>query len=156
MKKLIPLLFISVVCFGQNHPSLPATDQINKICSELQKSKFPINTEPGLRIDEINCNKGGLVYSMSLHDYESEDSVNERLISAMGPAYLSQVNDPQFFYSEFRKNKWQIGFLFFDKNESFIFSIVLDTNSKGIYERNFNLEEQFKKLYGSLDKINNK
>ncbi len=156
MRKLIfyIIVFISFISFGQNHPAKLATETMKKYCYELTSFSYPTIREEGLRIDSVICDKGAISYEMNLYQYESSVDQNSIIKTAIHKAYSNSINTSSLL-TDFKKQKWQISYIFYDKNKKFLFSLVYDTNENNQYVRNLNAENIIKKFEEKLSDINN-
>ncbi|MDC2975273.1 hypothetical protein OAY89_00980 [Bacteroidota bacterium] len=151
MKKLILLLFIPLVSFGQqdkslvspakNHPAISASAEIIKTCNYWSSIELPIIMNPESRLDGVHCEKGAFIFTINLYEYLSNESTNTKVLEALNNSFLLGVNNNNDF-SPFRDANWQIAYLFYDKNKKYLFSLVYDKDINKVdeYFRNVGVE----------------
>ena len=151
MKKLILLLFIPLVSFSQqekslvsparNHPAKSASAEIIKTCDYWTSLELPMIMNPESRLDSVYCEKGAFIFTINLYEYLSNESTNMKVLEALNSSFLSGVNNNNDF-SPFRDANWQIAYLFYDKNNKYLFSLVYDKDINKIdeYFRNVGVE----------------
>tara|TARA_Y100001954_G_scaffold230840_1_gene279160 strand:+ start:17 stop:499 length:483 start_codon:yes stop_codon:yes gene_type:complete len=151
MKKLILLLFIPLVSFSQqekslvsparNHPAKSASAEIIKTCDYWSSLELPMIMNPESRLDSVYCEKGAFIFTINLYEYLSNESTNMKVLEALNSSFLSGVNNNNDF-SPFRDANWQIAYLFYDKNNKYLFSLVYDKDINKIdeYFRNVGVE----------------
>ena len=151
MKKLLLLLlFIPLVSFGQNHPAKPATAEIVKSCDYWTHQDFPIIMNPESKLVDVKCGNGGFIFDVMLYTYEANKSVDSKILEALNKSFLSGVkSNPDL--KPFRENLWQIGYLFSDKNDNYLFSLIYDSDENGRYFRNIGAEMSINKMLANIN-----
>lgn len=151
MKKLILLIFIPLVSFSQqekslvsparNHPAKSASAEIIKTCDYWSSLELPMIMNPESRLDSVYCEKGAFIFTINLYEYLSNESTNMKVLEALNSSFLSGVNNNNDF-GPFRDANWQIAYLFYDKNNKYLFSLVYDKDINKIdeYFRNVGVE----------------
>jgi len=143
-------LLISVSSFAQNHPAKPATAEIIKSCDYWTQQNFPVVMNPESKLVGVNCGKGSFIFDIMLYTYKSNKSADSKILEALNKSFLSGVkSNPDF--KPFRENLWQIGYLFSDKNDKYLFSLIYDSDENGRYFRNVDVEMSINKMLSVVD-----
>ena len=107
----------------------------------LTSLELPMIMNPESRLDSVYCEKGAFIFTINLYEYLSNESTNMKVLEALNSSFLSGVNNNNDF-GPFRDANWQIAYLFYDKNNKYLFSLVYDKDINKIdeYFRNVGVE----------------
>ena len=147
------IYLLPFLSYAQNHPASDASNEVSAKCKQLTSIQTPVKMEEGLMLNEVTCKDGSLIYELYLTDYELEESKVESLKTGFHNAFYENLKIP--YFEDFKKLKWQIGYLIFDKNKKYVCGLIYDVGDSNQYLRNPMVEQFLNTVYQNTDEIDN-